>query len=129
MKNSYLFSFSTTDFIQQLFKYLIHNNYMKNLNKEIILEILYKQRFKIRNFGVKKLILFGSFARDEQNEKSDLDFLVEFEEGRGLFRDYVGLLHLFEDTFERKIDLVKPDLVREELKEYILGGVQIEARV
>lgn len=102
---------------------------MEKLTKEIILDTLHKNRKQIRSFGVKKIILFGSYARDEQNKNSDIDFLVEFEEGRGLFRDYVSLLHLFEDIFNKKIDLVKPSLVREELKEFIFGGIQIEARV
>jgi len=102
---------------------------MENLNREIILETLHENADKIKKFGVKKLVLFGSFARDEQTETSDIDFLVEFEDKRGLFDDYYGTLHFLEDTFERKIDLVKPHLVREELKEYILGDVQHEARI
>ncbi|MFW5704512.1 MAG: nucleotidyltransferase family protein [Nanoarchaeota archaeon] len=102
---------------------------MKNLSKEKILEELHKNKDKIRNFGVKNLILFGSFARDEQKETSDIDFLVEFEDRRGLFDDKVGLLLLFEDLFGREIDIVKPNLIREELKEEILGGVQYAAKI
>ena len=102
---------------------------MENLNKEIILETLHKNKTKIKKFGVKKLILFGSYARDEQKKTSDIDLLVEFEKGRGLFDDYVGLLHLLEDTFNKKIDLGKTHLVREELKEEILGGVQYAAQI
>ncbi len=102
---------------------------MKNLNKEIILETLHENRNKIRKFGVKKLILFGSYARDEQKETSDIDFLVEFENGRGLFDDKVGLLLLFEDLFRKEIDIVKPNLIREELKEDILSGVQYAAKI
>lgn len=102
---------------------------MKNLNKEIILETLHKNRKIIRSFGVKKLILFGSFARDEQKETSDIDFLLEFENKIGLFDDYVALLHLLEDTFNKKIDLGKKHLVREELRDDILGGVQYTAEI
>lgn len=102
---------------------------MKNLTKEIILETLHNNRVKIRSFGVKKLILFGSFARDEQTESSDIDFLVEFGEGRGNYDDFIKLQHLFEDIFNKKIDLVEPEYVREELKSYIFGGDLYEARV
>ncbi len=102
---------------------------MKKLTKEIILEILNKNRGKIRSFGVKKLILFGSYAKDEQKINSDIDFLVEFEIGRGLFKDYIGLSIYLEAFFNRKVDLVKPKLIRNELKKYILEGVQYEARV
>lgn len=77
---------------------------------------------KIRSFGVEKLILFGSYAEKKASEKSDLDFLVEFEEGRGGFRDYIHLLQYLEDLFDRDIDLVKRHLVKDELKPYIWGG-------
>jgi hypothetical protein len=102
---------------------------MKNLTKEIILDFLEKNKQKIKSFGVKKLILFGSFAKDEQNENSDIDFLVEFESNRGLYEDYIGLLHFLEDSFNKKIDLVKPNLLREELKPYILNSTKYEKRI
>lgn len=102
---------------------------MKNLTKETILEILHENKSKIRSFGVKKIILFGSFARDEQKETSDIDFLVEFKKNRGNYDDFIKLLHLLEDTFNKKIDLVEPEYVREELKSYIFGGELYEARV
>lgn len=103
---------------------------MENLNKEIILETLHEHRNEIRKFDVEKLILFGSYARDEQNENSDIDFLVEFKKGHeSNYDDYMDLLFFLEDTFHRKIDLVKPHLVREFLKPYILEGVQYEASI
>lgn len=102
---------------------------MKNITKEIILETLFQNKIKIREFGVKTLILFGSYARGEQNSTSDIDFLVEFEEKRGGVDDYIGLLHFLEDTFEKKIDLGKKHLIREELKEEILGGIQHVAKI
>lgn len=103
---------------------------MNNLNKEIILETLSKEKKKIRNFGVKRLILFGSYAQDKQSENSDIDFLVEFEQNRDSnVDDYLELLFFLEDTFDKKIDLVKPKLVREFLKPYILEGVQYEASI
>ena len=103
---------------------------MKKLTKEIILKTLHKHKEEIRKLGVKKLILFGSYARNQQNAYSDIDFLVEYKEGRGLFRDSVGLLHLLRDKlFNKKIDLVKPKLIREELKSDILRGTQYAAEI
>jgi hypothetical protein len=96
---------------------------MSKLTKEHILETIYQNADTLRGFGVKKLILFGSYAKDEQKKDSDIDFLVEFEKKRGLFDDYIGLLHFLEDTFNKKIDLGKTHLLREELKNEILGGV------
>ena len=64
-------------------------------------------------------MLFGSYARNEGREDSDIDFLVEFEEGRGLFDDFVHLLHLLKDLFGKEIDMGEEHLLREELKPHI----------
>ena len=100
------------------------------LTKEDIITKIEQNKKKIRYFGVKKLILFGSYARNEAKRGSDIDFLVEFAQGRGLFKDYVHLLQfLRDDLFKRKVDLVEPHLVRDELRESILEGAQIEAKI
>jgi len=48
-------------------------------DREEILKILEKNQNVIRGYGVRRLGLFGSCARGECNEVSDLDFVVEFE--------------------------------------------------
>jgi len=53
--------------------------------------------------------------------------LVEFSKGRGLFDDFVHLLHFLEDIFGKKIDLGEEHLLREELRNNILGGSKVEA--
>ena len=99
------------------------------LTKEEIIRKIEVNKEKIREFGVKKLILFGSYARNEGDEDSDIDFLVEFEESRGLFDDFVHLLHFLRDLLGKEIDLVKPTLIREELRPSILRGKKIEAKI
>ncbi len=99
------------------------------LTKEAIIRKIEAQRSTIKSFGVRKLILFGSYAAGKAKKNSDLDFLVEFEVGRGLFDDYIQLSRFLERLFKRKVDIVKPALIREELKESILEGAQIEAQI
>ena len=99
------------------------------LTKQKIITALEEHKAEIRSFGVTKLTLFGSYARGEATAKSDIDFLVEFKKGRGLFADFSGLLNLLEDLFHKKIDLGEPTLIRSEFKESILGGEKIEARI
>lgn len=94
-----------------------------------IIHKIEQSRDQIGKFGVTKLILFGSYARDEAAAQSDIDFLVEFQEGRGLFDDCFELSEFLKKLFHKEVDLVKPALVRAELREDILGGVQIEAKV
>lgn len=120
-------SMSLDKLVQNLYKKTEYLHAM--LTKEEIIQKIEQNRLKIRSFGVTKLTLFGSYANNEATEKSDIDFLVEFKKGRGLFDDYSGLLNLLEDLFHKKIDLGEPRLLREEFKESILGGEKIEARI
>ncbi|MEK6984262.1 MAG: nucleotidyltransferase domain-containing protein [Nanoarchaeota archaeon] len=99
------------------------------LTKEEIIGKIEENKETIKGFGVKKLVLFGSYARNESNKDSDIDFLVEFEEGRGLFDDFIHLVHFLEDLLGKRIDLGEEHLLKEELKPYILEGEKIEAKI
>lgn len=48
-------------------------------NKEALLSTLLKSKQKIKSYGISKLSLFGSFADNNPNSKSDVDLLVEFD--------------------------------------------------
>ncbi len=103
---------------------------MVNLTKKEILKILTENSFEIKKLGVKKLILFGSYATNKQTKKSDIDFLVEYEIGRGLFKDSIRLFHLLEKKlFNKQIDLIKTNLIRDELKTEILGSIRCEVKI
>jgi hypothetical protein len=56
-------------------------------------------------FCVRRLALFGSTARDEAREESDLDLLVDFEAGP-TFDSFMGLKLFLEDHLGRRVDLV-----------------------
>jgi hypothetical protein len=73
-----------------------------------------KERYK-----AKQLQLFGSFVRGEQKGSSDIDILVDFEEGADLF-DLIGLEIFLEEELERKVDVVPRRALRVELQESIL---------
>ena len=72
-------------------------------SKEIIKKIEEKSK-DIKKYNVKKIGLFGSFAKNKQNKKSDIDIIVNFDEET--FDNYMNLLFLLEKMFKRKIDLV-----------------------
>lgn len=99
------------------------------MKSQDIIEKLEENREDIRGFGVNSIELIGSYARDEQSGSSDIDFLVDFENDRGLYRDYKGLKNLLESLFDEEIDLVKRKYVREELRDNILGGERVEAKI
>jgi len=80
----------------------------KKMRKEEVLKILRENKDDIRSFGVKKMAIFGSAVRDELKEDSDIDFVVEFEEGRGNIRDFTGLIDFLENLFGRSVDVLTP---------------------
>lgn len=73
-----------------------------------------RKRFKAEIRGI-----FGSYVRDEQKKSSDLDVLVEFEEGANLL-DFVGLAMFLEEKLNIKVDVVSESDLREEIKDIIL---------
>jgi predicted nucleotidyltransferase len=74
-------------------------------------------RYKVRGIG-----LFGSFARGQQSESSDIDVLVEFEEHADLF-DLSGLALFLEEELQHKVDIVSRKALRMELQETVLAEV------
>ncbi len=99
------------------------------LTKNKIISELEAHKNEIRSYGVKEITLFGSYAQERAKKESDLDFLVVFELGRGLYDDYVNLKSFLRSIFKKEIDLIKPNLIREELKKEILEGRQIAAQI
>jgi predicted nucleotidyltransferase len=71
-------------------------------------------RFKAEIKGV-----FGSYVRGEQKEGSDLDVLVEFQEGANLLH-FVGLSDFLEEKLHLKVDVVPESSLRKEIKESVL---------
>ncbi|RKY63053.1 MAG: hypothetical protein DRQ08_10340 [Candidatus Latescibacterota bacterium] len=91
---------------------------MKTINE--IREILREQKpFLRKRYKVSEIGMFGSYVRGEQNEMSDLDILVEFEEPVSLL-DIAGLEIFLSDLLGIKVDVVPKRSIRPELKEIIL---------
>ena len=95
---------------------------MKNI--EEIKKILNKNKIQFqKSFKVKEIGIFGSYIKNEQTKKSDLDILVEFESPIDFF-DYLELEEYLTDLLGVKVDLVmkkalKPNIGRNILKEVI----------
>lgn len=78
-------------------------------DKSEVLGRLSRASAKIRELGVQRLALFGSFVRGEQRSGSDVDLLVEFQAGRKNLDNFMGLRFLLEDLLGRKVQLVTRD--------------------
>lgn len=77
---------------------------MKKLTSKIIINKIKQERKKLKEKGVKKIGLFGSYAKGKQHKKSDIDFLVTFDKID--FDNYMDLMSLLERMLKRKVDLV-----------------------
>jgi hypothetical protein len=95
------------------------------MNKELnaIIRTIKDLREQIRREYKAEIIgIFGSYARGEEKESSDLDILVKFLDRATLF-DFVGLGDFLEEELHVKVDIVSERAVRPELKEQIFQEV------
>ncbi len=89
--------------------------------KDQILTLLKKQLPYLKsNFKVKSIGIFGSYAREEQTETSDIDMLVEFEAPVGFIK-FIELENYLSDKLGAKVDLVTPDALKPLIKPHIIA--------
>jgi len=78
-----------------------------------------KKKYKVKEIGI-----FGSYLRGEQKRGSDIDILVEFDEIPSLLK-FINLEMYLQRILGRKVDLVRKEALREELKGSILEEATI----
>jgi predicted nucleotidyltransferase len=92
--------------------------------KEHVLSLLQGHHHQIRDLGVHRLGLFGSFVRERQGHESDVDILVEFEPGRKTFDTFMQLAFLLEALFGRRVELVTPESLSPYIGPHILREIE-----
>ena len=70
------------------------------------------------NFKVKSIAIFGSYVRGEQNEESDVDIIVEFNEPVGFL--FFHLANFLEKIIDANVDLITPDAIKPNRQKYIM---------
>ncbi len=101
------------------------NDIFANSGKDFkeIMQILKELESSVKSrYNAEIIGLFGSYARGEQKQGSDVDILVRFYEGATLF-DFVGLAEFLEEKLDLKVDVVSERAIRVELKDQILREV------
>ena len=91
------------------------------MKRDEALRRLRANRERLNAFPIRHLAVFGSVARDEAREGSDIDILVEFEPEAhvGLF-EFVRLRRALSEILGCAVDLATPDALRQELRTQIL---------
>lgn len=89
------------------------------MDKTDILNFLKEHKQELeKEYGLEKIGLFGSFARDEQTLNSDIDLAVEIRSSNK-FRSFFALKHFLEDNFGKKVDLGIESTFKPVVKNYI----------
>jgi len=74
-----------------------------------------------KEYNLSKIGLFGSFARDEQTEKSDIDIILEFEsKTSNIYDKKIKLEQFLISRFNRNVDLCREKYIKPHIKEYVL---------
>jgi predicted nucleotidyltransferase len=92
--------------------------------KESALSLIIEHQDRIKALGVKRLGLFGSFVREEHGLESDVDVLVEFEQDRKTFDNFIQLSFLLEDLFRRRVELVTAESLSPHIGPFIMSEVE-----
>ncbi len=81
------------------------------MDKEIIIKKI-KQQYPhlISEYGIKRIGLFGSYARNAQTDDSDIDIIAEFDKPIGL--KFVEFTEYLENFLGKKTDVLTPDGVK-----------------
>lgn len=91
----------------------------------MLLNEIHKQKHTIetlaKQYGALSIRLFGSVARGEEKEDSDIDFLVKFPQGYDLFKQRIPLAQNLQQLLKRKIDLIPEHELNQHLRDSILA--------
>lgn len=85
------------------------------MRRSEVLDILRAHRSELAELGITSLAIFGSVARDEATDVSDVDLLVEVQRPCGLLK-FLALQDHLASLLGRSVDLATPEAIRPELR-------------
>ena len=95
-----------------------------NNNKEKYFDLFQKVIENLQKYGIKKISVFGSYARGEATSESDLDLIVIFPEGTSLL-DHIGIENEISEKLNMKVDI----LTEKSISPYLIDKIKKEAIV
>jgi hypothetical protein len=94
------------------------------MGKPEIIDIIKNSKPEMQElFGVEKVGLFGSYVREQQKKRSDIDILVSFSRDIDLF-DFIDLREYLENRLHQKVDLVMESALKPAIGKRILSEVE-----
>lgn len=95
---------------------------MKNTRQDVLALLKNIKREVARDYSVRTIGVFGSVARSEQTDQSDIDLLVEFDKPVG-FVTFMRLEHFLSEKLGGQVDLVTADSLKPVIRDGILAEV------
>ena len=92
--------------------------------KREVFKTLSDHSAQLKDLGVKKVGIFGSFVRGEQTPESDIDLLVQFEPAKKNFDNFIHLSQLLEDLLQRRVEIVTTEALSPYIGPHILSEVE-----
>lgn len=96
---------------------------MQILTKKAILQKIKKNKEQIKQFGISRVGLFGSFAREEQKKDSDIDLMVEFKTGKKNFQNFIQFSEYAEKIFGKRVEVLTPQSVSPHIAPHLKNEV------
>lgn len=93
-------------------------------NRQDIIDIIQKNKQELKDYGITKLGIFGSFARDSQTKSSDVDLLVEFEKNKKSYKNLINSADFMENILGRNIDIVTQQSLSPHIGPHIMKEVK-----
>lgn len=85
----------------------ICGNILNMTTKEYILTALKKHKPELAKLGIREMGLFGSYLRDEQTDRSDIDILIDFYPDKENYDNFMAVYDLFEQLFKNeKVEII-----------------------
>ena len=91
-----------------------------------ILEVIrdYLCALQQRGIRVSRAVLYGSWARGEAGPESDIDLLVEFDQARKTFDNFMHLSFLLEELLQRRVEIVTPEALSPYIGPHIMEEIE-----
>ena len=96
----------------------------KILHKDQIFEQLRLHKEALQAFGVQEIGLFGSYVKNNANENSDIDLLIDLRKGQKSLFNVIRLGDYLETILEKKVDIVTPQGLSKHIGKHILAEVE-----
>jgi len=93
------------------------------MTRDRILTLLQQHANALKDIGIARIGLFGSYSRNQATKTSDIDLVLEFLPGKKNFDTYMQACRLLESLFDIPLDIV----TKESISPYLLPSIEREA--